>query len=706
MHYLNYNFNNKNAFKAYYTLIILLTFLGEAYAEAFSSSLKVYHQFQNESNIKWQAINKNPSTKQSYLVHDNIGNIHLVKENNIDVEPIINLKKHFPTVHFLNEISLHPSFKIQQDYGYLTLYTAHTEPTDNSKSALRIKVIDQPANQSTEHKFEVVIIEWQFNNDKLTSFINTKNKPREVLRLPISSANNGITQLGFNPYMKSWNENYGNLYFTLKTDPNQPDSALYSGSIFRIDPKRFGLKNYSIPERNPFINREDINNEIIATGLTSLFEIHWAKDGNQQLIVTQGEQQEFSAINVKYGEDFRQNKTKLTYIKAPFPQQSNSVIYRGMKFAKYRNNIIYLTWDKHWKLIAVDKKHPFEVSTILTIKNNEFGQNGDLALLTDEHDELLIVDKASNVIFDIHSAPISSHLNKKQAATEVPVQHEYVSFVWIILTLLFIVSLVLFRRIKKSSLPKALLRKKFAKYEVQENQKFLSIYKRHEEEAITELKITEVKRCEIFLNSLLIYSFDSKGSENCFSNEKEQMLNLSFSNEKRGKMVDDKVRKIEMVVTDQAKNTYPICIYLRKGNQRLTSGKYEETCKQLVDWCWLLSQTIFPELTEERIILTPVVPNTSNIKRTNQSTTTKVSSPQNNDNNHDSNNATPDERKNLANTSSEKNKITADENLELRDISLINSLDKLGKLKQQGLLTEAEFNQAKAKVLNNLTKDD
>jgi hypothetical protein len=38
-------------------------------------------------------------------------------------------------------------------------------------------------------------------------------------------------------------------------------------------------------------------------------------------------------------------------------------------------------------------------------------------------------------------------------------------------------------------------------------------------------------------------------------------------------------------------------------------------------------------------------------------------------------------------------------------MELINALDKLGKLKLQGILTELEFNEAKTKILNDLTKN-
>ncbi|GAA6204857.1 SHOCT domain-containing protein [Thalassotalea sp. SU-HH00458] len=671
--------------------------LGNVHAETAETTLKIAHTFSNQSNVLWHEISKNPLDNESYIVHDKLGNIHLVKDNNLHAEPIIHLKKYFSQLHSLNKIALHPSFKLQQAYGYLTLYTAHIEPIDSNKPTTRI----QENNPLSHHEYEWVISEWQFDNEKLTSFVHTKNQPREVLRLPIFSASQTILQLRFNPFMKSWNENYGNLYIALSADANYPDSALYSGSILSINPEKFGFKSYSIPVRNPFINREDINNEIIATGLHSLLEIHWPKDGKQQLFVTQNTPKKFSVNTIKYGEDLRQNKSQSNTIHAPFPQQSNSIIYRGMKFAKYRNHIFYLTWDNHWKLIAINKEPPFEVSTVQVIDDNRLTKDSELALLTDEHDELLIVDKSSHVIFTINSST-PDHQNSDNTVDKTTARQKNMNFAWILLLPLFIVSLVIVRRKTKTNLPKAFLRKQFAKFDLDAKKKSVLLYKRHEKIVNTELKIADIARSEIFLNKNSLYNFTYEEPESRFTNKKEQMLNLAFATEKRDKMIDDKVRIIEMVITDKSSNIYPICLYLRKGNQRLTRGKYEETCKQLSDWCWLLSQTIFPELTEERIIVKPVVPNTSNHKKTNKNEAIAIPS----SNESSKNRATPDVPKPLPITPTEQNKVEADNNVELRDISLINSLDKLGKLKQQGLLTEAEFNQAKAKVFNNLNKND
>ncbi|MDG1751857.1 MAG: hypothetical protein P8I03_09390 [Thalassotalea sp.] len=688
-------------------LLTSLTSLGHLHAATLdTSTLIIYHQLNNHIKTQWQALKRNPLSKQSYFVHDNLGSIHLLKDNTLNTEPLIDLKKYFPRIHFVNAVALHPSFNIQKNYGYLTLYSAHTEPADETKSTVRIHENNNQINQ----KFEIVISEWQFSDDKLPPVKTKTTQPREVLRLPISSADLGVMQLQFNPYVKPWNENYGELYFTLKSDPNKPDSALYSGSILRINPEKFGFKSYTIPEKNPFVNSDNIINEVIATGLKNLFEIHWEKDGSNKLLITHFSPKKFSASTINHGEDIRKSESKLTYITAPLPQQSNSIIYRGVKFAKFRNNVLYLAKDKHWKLIAIVNKPPYQVSTLVTFSDNELPQNKELVLLTDEHDELLILDKSQQVIFTINPPQILVKQNKEQAQEsiehDVPQQDSVMRYWVVLLLLLLTVIVIIFLRKKKLSLPKALLRKHFAKFLIHSNHKSLSIYKRHEDIASIELNVSDIVRSEILLNNALIYSFNSENLQDCFSDKKEQMVSLSFSNEKRGKMVDEKVRKIELLLTDKALNTYPICVYLRKGNQRLTKGKYEEVCQQLIDWCWLLSQVIFPDITENRIILKPIIPTTPKRKKADESNNNEIQTPKINTSKASAEKETPTEPKAASTIATEKQKNETEDTQQLREISLINALDKLGKLKQKGLLTEVEFSEAKAKVLQNLANSD
>jgi hypothetical protein len=690
-----------------YLLALLLTSLGPLHAETLDhSSLNIYHQLNTSKNAKWQALKINPLTKQSYFVHDKIGNITLLKDNTLNTEPLINLQKYFPNIHTLNVITIHPSFNIQKNYGYLTLYSAHTEPADETKSTVRIHENNNQINQ----KFEIVISEWQFSNDKLLPVKTNKTQPREVFRLPISSADLGVMQLQFNPYVKPWNENYGELYVTLKSDPNKPDSALYSGSILRINPEKFGFKSYTIPEKNPFVNRDNIINEVIATGLKNLFEMHWEKDGSNKLLITHFSSKKFSASTINHGEDIRNSESKLTYITSPLPQQSNSIIYRGVKFAKFRNNVLYLAKDKHWKLIAIANKPPYQVSTLVTFSNNELPQNKELVLLTDEHDELLILDKSQQVIFTVNPPQTLVKQNKEQAQEtiehSVP-QKDSEMLYWVVLLLLpLTVIVIILLRKKKLSLPKALLRKHFAKFSIHSNNKSLSIYKRHEDIANIELNVSDITRSEIFLNNALIYSFNSENLQDCFSDKKEQMISLSFSNEKRGKMVDEKIRKIELLLTDKTLNTYPICVYLRKGNQRLTKGKYEEICQQLIDWCWLLSQVIFPDITENRIIIKPIIPTTPKSKKADESNINEFQTSKINTSKVSAEKETPTKPKTATILATEKQKNETVDTQQLREISLINALDKLGKLKQKGLLTEVEFSEAKAKVLQNLANSD
>ena len=705
MHSLIKKFYFKVFNKSNYILAILLTSLGPLHAETLAySTLKIYHQLTPLKSTQWQILRRNPLAKQSFFVHDNLGSIHLLKDNTLSTEPLIDLKKYFPNIHTATGISLHPSFNIQQNYGYLTLYSAHTEPTDTIKPTVRIQ-----ENNNITQKFEVVINEWQFDNDKLTPFNLKTKQPREVLRLPISSPDMGIMQLQFNPYVKPWNENYGELYFTLRPDPNKPNSALYSGSVLRINPEKFGFNSYTTPKSNPFINSDDIANEVIATGLNNLLEIHWSKGGSKKLLITHSNKQNFSASTINYGEDFRKKKSKSTDFTAPFPQQSNSIIYRGMKFAKFRNNVFYLTWDKNWKLIAIANTPPYRASTLAIFNDIELPQNKALVLLTDEDDELLIFDKSQQVIFAINppKKPISYAKIQAQQASEnnIPQQNNPILY-WLLLFLTVSACFIMFRRNKKLSLPKALLRKQFAKFSIESTKNQISIYKRHEDIASVALNISDVIHSDILLNNELIYSFNSENIQDCFSAQKEQAINLSFSNEKRDKMVDEKVRKIELLLTDKTLKNYPICVYLRKGNQRLTKCNYDEICQQLIDWCWVLSQAIFPDKTENRTIIQPITSTTSKRKKIEKNNTGE---------NHTSNitvnkESTVKETNNIQNEPSEtidqRQKDETEGDKQQREISLINALDKLGQLKQQGLLSEEEFNDAKARVLKNLNNSD
>lgn len=712
MHYLMNRFINKVFNQTKYILPILLTSLGNLHAETLEhSSINVYQQLNSQIDKQWQSFSKNPLSKQSYFTHDNIGNIHLFKNNVVNLKPIIDLKEYFPKIHSLAVISVHPSFNVPQTYGYLTLFSAHTEPANLEKKTPRIK---EDKNQ-TNLKFEIVISEWVFNDEQLTPLNIKNNQPREVLRIPVSSSDMSIMQLQFNPYMKSWNENYGQLFFTLKADPNQPDSALYSGSILRINPAKFGFNSYTIPKTNPFIKIQGITDEIIATGLKDLSEIHWAKDESKKLLFTRFNQENFSASLINYGFDFRNNNATLKEITAPFPQKSNSVIYRGMKFSKFRNNVVYLTWDKYWKLIAISNSSPNKVSTLTTFNDNVLSQNRALALLTDEHDELLILDKAQQVIFNI-TLPQSHSIHKKEHAksSESNVnQQENQTIYWLMLCLLLLTGIMVYRYSKKLHLPKTLLRKHFANFTIRSHKIYL--FKRHEDNASVELSISDVIRSDILLNKELIYSFNGLGDElDCFSNQAEKMICLSFATEKRAKMVDDKVRQIELLLIDKTRKVYPICIYLRKGNQRLTKAKYEETCRQLVDWCWLLSQVIYLEKTEKRIIIEPEIsPATATLNRkkivNNSTVQTNTSNIEPNTNTTEKKSPITQKAPSsipLATQQEQEQENVTNEDQQHREVSLINALDKLAKLKQQGLLTDIEFSEAKAKLLTNLASSD
>ena len=221
--------------------------------------------------------------------------------------------------------------------------------------------------------------------------------------------------------------------------------------------------------------------------------------------------------------------------------------------------------------------------------------------------------------------------------------------------------------------------------------------------------VSEVIKAEIFLNNNLITTVEDG---NTFGQKEELLLKNESLKEKRIKMIDGRVRQLEVVLTDRGKNITPICCYLREGNQRLTKERFEEIVELSIDFAWFISDKINPNSTEERpekekrpvekavrtqTFLKKVEKNkvaesshsgtesakipTSNLVNENQTITKEVGRKQSAGDVH---------------SKAQQQKL---------DMELIEALDKLVKLKQQGFLTAEEFNNAKTKLLKDLTEN-
>ncbi|MEW6990582.1 SHOCT domain-containing protein [Colwelliaceae bacterium 6441] len=696
------------------------------FAQSVEITLDIQSQVPSPTELKWQAVTRNPLSEQSFFIHNKQGQIHSLTNSSLSPQALIDLSQHFPAIESLDAITLHPNFHLPKENGYLTLFTAHIEPTNTNIRTLRVSEDD------TSEKFETVISEWQFNSKKMQSLQLLQQQPREILRLPISSVDSGVMQLQFNPHTKLWNEDFGQLYFSLKADPNKPQSALYSGVILKVHPAKFGLRSYTVPVKNPFNSHPEIPDEIIAMGINNLHTFYWSKGSNDELILTHATQEQFRMSNLKEGEDRRKPKTSSQYYNISPHQHSNAVLYRGVQFTRYRNQLLYLTKDKQWQLKAVSPKFPHQITELANFNNKQLPLNSTPYLSVDHQDELLILNSSENIILKFSSlSPLAdSPENKHQAPNlrTVPAEQSSQLIYWFVFVLMLLAGLAKFHHSKKLQLPKGLLRQQFAKFSIDTKQHFISLFKRHETKISEQLPVNEIADCEIFLNDEGIYNFVTANENSVFSCTKEQQFTYHFDTEKRKKMIDEQERKVTLLFTDQQTHTYPVCVYMRKGNQRLTRGNFDETQQQLIDLLWYLSQVFFPQQTEKRVVKVKVKeivkkkpvtvkPNNAenNIteqhnnvaKYTEESSADKTTIQQALESNSSEYSASTQPLETLAKNNEDliSDKHT-DSKAHQTDMALINALEKLAQLKKQDLLTDEEFKDAKTKILKDLVDDN
>ena len=156
------------------------------------------------------------------------------------------------------------------------------------------------------------------------------------------------------------------------------------------------------------------------------------------------------------------------------------------------------------------------------------------------------------------------------------------------------------------------------------------------------------------------------------------------------------------------KQKFIICLYLRKGNQRLTKESYHETIEKLFDWSWLVARQLNANETGKRVIRVktevikkPVTDFTNKVKKNTKANKENQveKSRQASRVNHEA------AAKHNSESRSENRLYAASKQQEsTTDAELINALDKLVKLKQQGFLSDKEFTSAKSKLLQDLLK--
>ena len=247
------------------------------------------------------------------------------------------------------------------------------------------------------------------------------------------------------------------------------------------------------------------------------------------------------------------------------------------------------------------------------------------------------------------------------------------------------------------------------------------MYHRHKKKPDTIINIADIVLCEVKLNDTLVSVINQKGGHG-FDHGKEQDLRAIFAKEKVDKMVVGKVRQISLSFTDIQNKNYIICLYMRKGSDRVTKKSYSVVINDLIDWCWLIATKINPDETKKRkkkpvISSEPIIDSAEKKHNENSlhSSSHSFSYSQaaiNRSAAHEALKAQHSAEEELAQQArvtreaNEANESKATvEPLSQKstiDTELVNALEKLVDLKQQGFLTQEEFTKAKENLLRSL----
>ncbi len=266
----------------------------------------------------------------------------------------------------------------------------------------------------------------------------------------------------------------------------------------------------------------------------------------------------------------------------------------------------------------------------------------------------------------------------------------YLLFIIILLVALTVILIFKVKRRKNSA--KNIVYNQYAHIELSQSKQQIGFYARHQKVTDTVINLTDIKELEVQLNKTPICHIKTE-SEHGFNEDKALALRVAFKEEHINKMIQGRIRQITLAITDHNKQAKNVCIYLRKGSDRITKNSYHRVIEDVIDWCWLIAAKINPTYTTTRVTTEqaqskPLPNHTSNKTLISTGELT---------NKEPSINKHTQAKETSLETKTKTSALTI-------DTELVDALEKLVKLRQQGFLTLAEFTQAKAKLLQHFTE--
>ncbi len=659
--------------------------------QAFSFSPYIDLTNQGLPGKSWLPPLSNPSQSDELLFADDSGKLYRATGQKIEAEPIFDFVSHlkeYSPIRF-TAIALHPNFHLLDQEGSKTIYTAHIEAFNKESTNDRL----QSATEDVTYSHDAVVLEWQINNTKVNDI--TLTQVREVMRIATTSDAIDINHLAFNPLLKSWDEDFGLIFIALDADPAFETEPLYSGAILRINPQKFGSINYSIPPNNPFIATQEVNDEIVVLGAKKISNLLWTKYTKSNVILTHEYDDKTLMSMVALGNDL---------IKVPpvnnIYQSENSVIslsnqyYSGRDLTHVRNKFLILSNQAdNWILESIALNQPLSPKTEVTLSNSDFSTMSKLSLHTPRENEVLLLDQSNSVIYKLTASLVKTKaplelIPSTESVKDITLDTQDKETIYkiaigaaiaVILLILYFIKRKYQRLFSKT---KTLLRSNYARFRFDEETNKVSFYKRHQSGVDKVIPIEDIYSSEVFLNEKSIGSVTSTKGQN-FNNERDKEMRRVFEEEHRHKMVDRKVRKINIKLFTNKGEEVLVCAYLREGNQRFTRETFHVVIEYVLDWQWYLSIQLHEDETPER------APKLISQKPRNRPIKAQVKStqpPVNQQANVDTSQVAPD----VAPAITPEHEVNED---------LVDSLSTLVTLKEKGYLSEEEFIAAKSRIL-------
>jgi len=660
--------------KLFLLSVVYLTLAFNSHAKNIVT-VKPFADLSSRSHESWANILANPQKSDELWLLSKSGYIYTLSNGKLNSENSIHLGEYLNRLEHFEQLVLHPNFLRKEEVGYYTFYTAHVEKSAYNKTREGFE------SKNKTFSFDIVFLEW-----KMTSIepLSIKKPPRQVHRLA-SPSKHALKFLGFNSQLKPWHKNAGLMHFVFTKLDGFESHPIYSGSVHLIDPLPFGLKPFSVPKSNPFTAETDLANTTVLSGIGNIEQAFWSKSSEDSIILKRTQEERLVLSEIKYGQDYRNKQIQargISFVDSGI--KTNLVQYNGNALSHLQNKHVYLSKSSAWQLRGMSFDQYNKPETVSKINSHQLGENDDLSLFyINKTDQLLVLNNDEKTIITLSLQTENQPPNQEQESTE---WQKYKTIFYSVF--IFALLAIFYGMMRKSelSLIKKMLYKQFAKFSISTCGNTLSLYQRHQVKPSNTIAITDITFAELILDDQTFKLFDLANNIT-INNQREYDLQKVITAIKRHKMTDDKVREVHLNLTTKNKKSFRGCIYLRKGNQRLTKVKYTETLEHSLILFWHLAATHFPDSTEKRV---------QNVHANKASRV--ISSKPEQAYNPIKNEKKPEEQPAI-NTSASIQDIPSQVQ---HDSEVINALNNLAQMKQDGLLTEQEFNDAKTKLLKKL----